>query len=74
MVIVDALTTARVSRPVSRDASLSGFAAGQGDADMTQPISLKTAIFSFAFSGVLAPHRREYEAPRTTSQDAGKKK
>ena len=31
---------------------------------MTQPISLKTAILSFAFSGVFAPHRREYEAPR----------
>jgi hypothetical protein len=40
---------------------------------MTQ-ISLKSAILSFAFFGVLAPHRREYEAPRTTSQDADKKR
>jgi hypothetical protein len=30
--------------------------------------TLKTAILSFAFSGVLAQHRNGYEAPRPVSQ------
>ncbi len=35
---------------------------------MNNQMSLNTAIMSFAFSGVLAPHRRDaYEAPRTVS-------
>jgi hypothetical protein len=52
---------------VSRDASLSGFIAGQGDAKMNNKVSLNTAILSFAFSGVFAPHKRgSYEAPRPT--------
>ena len=34
---------------------------------MTQT-TLKTAILSFAFSGVLAQHKRGYEPPRTVSQ------
>jgi hypothetical protein len=72
MVKVDALTTARASHPESRGVSLSGFDAGQGDADMNQ-MSLNTAILSFAFSGVLAPHKREYESPRPTPQAAKKK-
>jgi hypothetical protein len=37
-------------------------------------LSLNTAILSFAFSGVLAPHRRGYEAPRVVSTSAQKKK
>ncbi len=28
-------------------------------------LTLNSAIMSFAFSGVLAPHKREYETPRT---------
>jgi hypothetical protein len=37
-------------------------------------MSLNTTILSFAYSGVLAQHRREYEAPRVTSQVVPKKK
>jgi hypothetical protein len=37
-------------------------------------MSLSTAIMSFAFSGVLAPHKREYEAPRPQSPAQPKKK
>lgn len=37
-------------------------------------LSLSTAIMSFAFSGVLAPHKREYEAPRPQSTPAPPKK
>ena len=40
---------------------------------MTQ-LSLNTTILSFAFSGVLGSHRRQYEAPRPVSQAAPKKK
>ena len=34
--------------------------------------SLKNAIVSFAYTGVMAPHRRrmDYEAPRVTSTSA----
>ncbi|MDR3512765.1 MAG: hypothetical protein P4L73_14105 [Caulobacteraceae bacterium] len=31
---------------------------------MNNPLSLNTAILSFAFCGMLAPHRREYGDPR----------
>lgn len=31
---------------------------------MNTPLSLNTAILSFAFSGMLAPHRREYGDPK----------
>jgi hypothetical protein len=31
---------------------------------MNTPLSLNAAILSFAFSGMLVPHRREYAAPR----------
>jgi hypothetical protein len=44
--------------------------------DMTQ-MSLNTAIFSFAFSGMLAPHRREPAPPqpvRPASAAPSKKK
>jgi len=42
---------------------------------MSNQMSLNTAIMSFAFSGVLAPHRRgAYEAPRVVSTAAGAKK
>jgi hypothetical protein len=74
IITIDALTTARASYPESRDASLSGFIAGQGDAKMNNKVTLNTAILSFAFSGVLPQHRREYEAPRTLSQAVPKKK
>ncbi|HXQ12784.1 MAG TPA: hypothetical protein VN805_17465 [Caulobacteraceae bacterium] len=37
-------------------------------------LSLNTAILSFAFSGVLAPHRRGYEAPRPQTPAQPKKK
>jgi hypothetical protein len=37
-------------------------------------LSLKTAILSFAFSGVLAPHRRGYEAPPPPNSADSKKK
>jgi hypothetical protein len=38
-------------------------------------LSLNTAILSFAFSGVLAPHKRVgYEAPRPVSTESAKKK
>ena len=37
-------------------------------------MSLNTAILSFAFSGVLAPHRRGYEAPRPQAPAQPKKK
>lgn len=37
-------------------------------------LSLNAAIMSFAFSGVLAPHRRLPEAPRVVTQPAPKKK
>jgi hypothetical protein len=40
---------------------------------MTQ-LSLNTTILSFAFSGVLGSHKRPYEAQRTVSQPAPKKK
>jgi len=34
---------------------------------MNNKVSLNTAILSFAFSGVFAPHKRgSYEAPRPT--------
>jgi hypothetical protein len=73
MVTVDALTTLRGLTLRSRDASLSGFHAGQGDAAMNQ-LSLNTAIMSFAFSGMLAPHPRGYEAPRPIPRAQPKKK
>jgi hypothetical protein len=37
-------------------------------------MSLNTAIISFAFSGVLAPHKRDYEAPRPQAPAQPKKK
>ena len=37
-------------------------------------LSLNTAILSFAFSGVLAPHKRGYEAPRPATAEPPKKK
>ncbi|HKT53872.1 MAG TPA: hypothetical protein VJP88_05440 [Caulobacteraceae bacterium] len=37
-------------------------------------MSLNTAIMSFAFSGVFAPHRRDYEAPRPQTPALPKKK
>jgi hypothetical protein len=37
-------------------------------------VSLRTTILSFAFSGVLPQHQREYEAPRTATQATPKKK
>jgi hypothetical protein len=37
-------------------------------------LSLNTAILSFAFSGVLAPHKRGYEAPRPTTPTGPKRK
>jgi hypothetical protein len=40
---------------------------------MTQT-TLKTAILSFAFSGVLAQHKHGYEAPRPVSQTPSKTK
>ena len=40
---------------------------------MTQT-TLKTAILSFAFSGVLAQHRNGYEPPRPVSQTPQKAK
>ncbi|HZC17898.1 MAG TPA: hypothetical protein VE309_14160 [Caulobacteraceae bacterium] len=40
---------------------------------MTQ-LSLNTAIMSFAFSGMLAPHPRGYEAPRPATPAQPKKK
>jgi hypothetical protein len=36
-------------------------------------LSLNTAILSFAFSGMLAPHKREYEAPRPAAPAPAKK-
>jgi len=40
---------------------------------MTQ-ISLKSAILSFAFSGVLTPQRRDADVPRIPTEGAPKKK
>jgi len=40
---------------------------------MNNQLSLNTAILSFAFSGVLAPHRRE-QAPRPQAPAQPKKK
>ncbi len=37
-------------------------------------LSLNAAIMSFAFSGVLAPHRRPAETPRIVTQPTPKKK
>ncbi len=40
-------------------------------------LSLNSAIIQFAFAGMLAPHRREYEAPRqdtTTTRSSSPKK
>lgn len=37
-------------------------------------MSLNTAILSFAFSGVLPRHKRDYEAPRPASAETAKKK
>lgn len=37
-------------------------------------LSLNTAIMSFAFSGMLAPHPRGYEAPRPATPPAQTKK
>ncbi|HEY2659839.1 MAG TPA: hypothetical protein VGI79_08970 [Caulobacteraceae bacterium] len=38
--------------------------------------TLNSAIIQFAFAGMLAPHKREYEAPRTvfTAATTPKKK
>ena len=36
------------------------------------PLSLKSTILSFAFSGMLAAPKREYEAPRPTGPAAPK--
>lgn len=42
---------------------------------MNNQLTLNTAILSFAFSGMLAPHRREYGDPRpATPVSAAKKK
>jgi hypothetical protein len=38
------------------------------------PLSLNTTIFSFAFSGVLGAHRREYGAPPPAAPASPKKK
>jgi hypothetical protein len=38
------------------------------------PLSRNTAILSFAFSGMLAAPKREYEAPRPTGPATPKKK
>ena len=37
-------------------------------------LSLNAAIMSFAFSGVLAPHRRQPETTRIVTQPTPKKK
>ena len=37
-------------------------------------LSLNAAIMSFAFSGMLAPHRRVSEAPRVVAPATPKKK
>ncbi len=37
-------------------------------------MTLNTAIVQFAFSGMLAPHRREYESPRTVTPPPSSKK
>jgi len=37
-------------------------------------LSLNAAILQFAFSGMLAPHKREYESPRVVSTAVPKKK
>jgi len=37
-------------------------------------LSFNAAIMSFAFSGVLAPHRRPQERPRVVAQPTQKKK
>jgi len=37
-------------------------------------LSLNTAIMSFAFTGMLAPHPRGYEAPRPATPAQSKKK
>jgi len=36
-------------------------------------LSLNAAIMSFAFSGVLAPHKRQAEAPQPVTKTAPKK-
>lgn len=41
---------------------------------MTNKVSLPTAILSFAFSGVMPFHKREYEAPGKTSKGSPTKK
>ena len=41
---------------------------------MNNQLSLNTAILSFAFSGVLAPHRRDQAAPRPQAPSQPKKK
>ncbi len=37
-------------------------------------LSLNSAIMSFAYSGVLAPHKHTIETPRVVSQPTPKKK
>jgi hypothetical protein len=36
-------------------------------------LSLNNAIFSFAFTGVLAPHKRDNELPKPITKTAPKK-
>ncbi|MDR3471416.1 MAG: hypothetical protein P4M09_06965 [Devosia sp.] len=39
---------------------------------MNTPLSLNTAILSFAFSGVLAPHRHDNTCPRDVLPSSAK--
>ncbi len=71
--ILDALTTARASTLRAATRLFLASNAGQGDATMKKA-SLATTVLSFAFSGMLPSHRREYEAPRTVSQPTSQKK
>ncbi len=61
----DALTTRRVRFP-NRRLRVSFWLSLQGDADMKTNSSLNHAMFNFAFTGVMPPHRR-IEDERPTS-------
>jgi hypothetical protein len=67
MIHSDALTTERASTSLRAAGRL--FLASllvKETRDMNQQ-TLNSAIIQFAFAGMLAPHRREYEAPRQTT-------
>jgi hypothetical protein len=72
MVKADALTTGRITLRAATRLFLASLLVKETH-DMNQ-MSLKTAILTFAFSGVLAPHSHVLTQPQTNAKPAPKKK